>query len=526
MNPVPTNEFRRSSPRFRQVLMALGIALLSACSSLPDNSGRIASYALPAGNTPLADNLEPLLEKHPGKSGFRLLIQGEDAFATRIQLISSAQRSLDVQYYIWHDDLTGRATYQQLLAAADRGVRVRVLLDDLDTAGKDALLRRIDAHPNIQLRLFNPFANRDARGGDFVGDTQRINRRMHNKTLTADGIATIFGGRNIGDEYFEADSEVAFGDMDALGVGPIAGEVSTQFDLYWNSPYAYPITVFDWGEPVSEQDVQALRDELNDFVAVASGSQYADNLRSLARSGDQRLTLADFTWSDWYLGYDQPRAIEMHEMTDETHLAPRLLRAMHNAREDLIIISPYFVPGKAFTQYLVDTVARGVRVRILTNSLQANDVALVHAGYMRYRKALVSGGVELYEYRSNSNELRKAMRQQRADVLKTSLHAKMFAMDRTWVFVGSFNLDGRSARLNTELGAYFTSPAAVGQFSDNFDGLMRQIAYRVELNDHGVLRWIGYDDAEQLTFSSEPDTSWWKRTSTRVLSWFVPESQL
>lgn len=512
--------------RGRALFTCLFVALLAACSSLPDNNGRVASYSLPSEDTSLARDLEPLLEQHNGKSGFRLLLQGEEAFAARLRLIRAAERTLDAQYYIWHDDLTGRVTHHQLLAAADRGVRVRLLLDDLDTAGKDALLRRIDAHPNVEIRLFNPFANRDNRAGDFVGETRRVNRRMHNKTLTADGIATIFGGRNIGDEYFDATAEVAFGDMDALGVGPIAAEVSSQFDLYWNSSYSYPITAFDWDEPVTDAEVAAFRKENNAFVAGAADSEYARILKSVEMAKTERISTLDFVWSNWHLGFDQPRAIEMDEITEDTHLAAKIIKGMDIAEEELIIVSPYFVPGENFTDYLVRLVERGVRVRILTNSLQANDVSLVHAGYMRYREDLLRGGVELYEFRATSNKIRRRMKRERIDVEKTSLHAKIFTIDSEWVFVGSFNLDGRSAKLNTELGAYFASPVEASQFSDTFDAFMREAAYRLELDERGKLRWIGYNGTEQVSLDTEPDTSWWKRTSTRMLSWFVPESQL
>ena len=523
---MKTSAIHPTPPRARILAAAFCIAVLAACSSLPDNTARIASHSLPAGDAALATDLQPLLAQHPDKSGFRLLIEGEEAFAARLQLIRAAESSLDVQYYIWHDDLTGRVTHHQLLAAADRGVRVRLLLDDLDTAGKDQLLRRIDAHPNVEIRLFNPFANRGARAGDFLGDTRRVNRRMHNKTLTADGVATIFGGRNIGDEYFGATTEVVFGDMDALGVGPIAAEVGSQFDLYWNSPYSYPLAAFDWDEPVTEAEVAAFREENNAFVARAADSKYADILRSLALSNAENISQFDFIWSDWHLGFDQPRAIEMDEINEDTHLAAKIVKAMERAKDDLIIVSPYFVPGERFTAYLVGLVERGVRVRILTNSLQANDVSLVHAGYMRYREDLVRGGVELYEFRATSNKLRRQMKREKIDVEKTSLHAKMFTIDRTWMFVGSFNLDGRSAKLNTELGAYFASPAEAGEFADNFEGLMSKIAYRVELDERGKLRWVGYDGNEELVLDREPDTGWWQRTSTRMLSWFVPESQL
>lgn len=510
-----------------RLITLLLLLLLGACSTLPDNSDREPGHILPVDNsTALASDLQPLLAEHPGKSGFRTLREGERAFIARLQLVNFAEKSLDLQYYIWHDDLTGRVMFNRLMHAADRGVRVRLLLDDLDTAGKDQILRRIDAHPNIAIRLFNPFANRDARVGDFAGDTQRVNRRMHNKTLTADGVATIFGGRNIGDEYFDATEEVAFGDMDALAVGPIAREVGEQFDLYWNSPYTWSLGSFAMDDPVSEADVAAYRESSDRFFKQAQTSRYADILRQVDSAGVETMAGVDFVWSDWVLGFDQPRAIEIDEITPETHLAAQIRRAFDRAEKELIIVSPYFVPGEAFTQYLVGLAQKGVSVRILTNSLQANDVSLVHAGYMRYRPALIEGGVELYEFRSTSNKVRRRLKRERLDVAKTSLHAKFFTLDRHYLFVGSFNLDGRSARLNTELGAYFASPAEASRMSDNFDAIMRDTAYRLELDDVGKLTWIGYNDGSEIRLSHEPDTTWWKRTSTRILSWFVPESQL
>ena len=214
------------------------LLFISGCATLPENVNRTESYALTdTGDTAWAQSRMEERARHPGQSGFILLENGLDAFVARALLAQAAERSIDTQYYIWHLDLTGNSMYNQLLAAADRGVRVRILLDDLDTAGKDDTLRLIDAHPNVQVRLYNPFANRDMRAGDFITDTRRVNHRMHTKTLTVDNQVTVFGGRNIGDEYFAAAKDVGFNDMDALAIGPIVPEVSSQFDLFWNSEF-------------------------------------------------------------------------------------------------------------------------------------------------------------------------------------------------------------------------------------------------------------------------------------------------
>lgn len=520
---------RISSQLLKHLVVLSILSILAGCGSLPTDFEKPVSYALEdTSQSQLTRKLQPLLTRHPGKSGFRTLETGEEAFIARLRMIQSAELSLDVQYYIWHDDLTGRDLFNQLLAAADRGVRVRILLDDLDTAGKDQILRSIDAHPNVEIRLFNPFANRQSRLGDFVGDTRRINRRMHNKTMTGDGIVTIFGGRNIGDEYFAAAEDVGFGDMDALAIGPIAGEVSQQFDLYWNSEWAYPIRAFDWETPISDEEFETFRANSDKFASEARQSAYADVIRQFDAQALGRISELDWVWSEWLLAYDQPSKVQAKKVEEHTHLAPKLKMGVDRTKNDLIIISPYFVPGDELTQYLVGLVDKGVRVRILTNSLQANDVSLVHAGYMRYRKPLVRGGVELYEYKADANKVIHNQQQERSRIgaSRASLHAKFFGFDQKYLFIGSFNLDGRSVALNTELGAYYASPDEARALSGNFDQRVIEIAYRVELDDDNNLQWVTVDDGMELRLDKEPDTTWWKRFSTGFLRYIVPESQL
>lgn len=526
------NKANISSRPLRSLALVALLALLSACGSLPTDFDKPASYTLEdTSQSQLSQKLEPLLAQHPNKSGFHTLSSGEAAFVARLRLIQAAEQSLDVQYYIWHDDLTGRTLFNQLLAAADRGVRVRILLDDLDTGGKDQILRTIDAHPKLEIRVYNPFANRDKRLRDFAGDTRRINRRMHNKTMTTDNIVTIFGGRNIGDEYFAAAEDVGFGDMDALAVGPIANEVSAQFDLYWNSEWAYPISAFDWEAPISETEYAEFRANSDRFVQQARYSEYAEVIRQFDMEALASIDKVDWVWSEWLLAYDQPSKVTARKVEADTHLAPKIKMGMDRTQRDLIIVSPYFVPGKEFTEYLVSLVDRGVRVRILTNSLEANDVSLVHAGYMRYRKPLVRGGVELYEYRSDANRAPRESRgteKQKSHIgsSKASLHAKFFGFDETYLFIGSFNLDGRSVALNSELGAYYASPEEALALSQFFDESAYDIAYRVLLNDKDKLEWVTIRDGEEIRLDKEPDTTWWKRFSTGFLRFIVPESQL
>jgi putative cardiolipin synthase len=514
----------------RLTLLTGVVIITSSCASLPDDVQRTESYALQnTENTKIGRGIAPYLKRHPGKSGFHVLKTGMDAFTARIVLIEKAEKSLDVQYYIWHDDLTGRVLHNRLLHAADRGVRVRLLLDDLDTAGKEQILHILNSHPNIEIRLFNPFANRTM---DFVTDLSRVNHRMHNKSLTADNQATILGGRNIGDEYFDAAEDVAFSDLDVLGFGPVVKKVSSSFDLYWNSQWVYPLSAFPLDEPIKQADIKAYRQQSDQFMEEVRQSKYAAALREneltkMIKRGDK----LDLTWGKWFLVYDDPSKVEADEVTAETHLGPKLHQAMDETRKEVIIVSPYFVPGEKITAYLNGLVKKGISVRILTNSLAANDVSIVHAGYMRYREDLVNGGVELYEYkRTFSKEEMKQKKKEKKQSKWTgsshaSLHAKSFTFDGRFLFIGSFNLDARSIALNTEMGVFFESPEYAKAMSKAFDekGLIK--AYRIELKDD-QLEWVTLEDGNKVSYDVEPDTSWWKRFTTGFLSIFVIESQL
>lgn len=515
--------------RMMRIFLAGVILIVSGCASLPTDVQRTDSFALEqTSETKLGLEVQPLVKTHPDESGFHSLFTGIDAFTARLLLVKAAQKSIDVQYYIWHDDLTGKILHNRLLDAADRGVRVRLLLDDMDTAGKQEMLHIIDAHPNIEIRLYNPFAGRDSRIGDYLTDTNRINHRMHNKTLTVDNQATIFGGRNIGDEYFDATEAVGFSDLDALAVGPVVNEVSHGFDLYWNSQWVYPLAAFKAHEPVTEERIKVFREQSDAYMEEASVSKYADAIRALDMVQMSSMSEFDFTWGKWVLIYDQPSKVDADEVNIDTHIAPKLKNAMDKAQKELIIVSPYFVPGTNFTEYLVGLVNKGVRVRIMTNSLAANDVSLVHAGYKRYREALVSGGVELYEFKAikNAGSEKNKSKKKWTGSSRASLHGKYFGFDQQYIFIGSFNLDARSVALNTELGVYFESPDYGVLLAKTFDKNAMTKGYRVLLTDEGELEWLTLEDGKEVRFDHEPETSWWKRFSTDFLSIFVPESQL
>jgi putative cardiolipin synthase len=516
--------------RHRSYIPAVALcALLTAgCASLPEERQRSPSFALadPSG-TRLQSDIQPVAAAHPDLSGFYALAEGRDAFAIRLYLIETAEKTLDLQYYIWRDDLTGKVLYDRMLAAADRGVRVRLLLDDLDTAGKDQLLHTIDAHPNVEVRLFNPFANRSARILDFIADPARVNRRMHNKSLTADNAATVFGGRNIGDEYFDAGEELGFKDLDVLAIGPVVSDVSDAFDLYWNSRWAYPLSAFDPPQPVTAGMIKRYREQSAAYIREVRNSSYAVAIRALDMASKSDISELDFEWRRWIFAVDQPGKIEAEGVDVDTHMAPGIKRALDQATREILIVSPYFVPGRRFTAYLVGRVEAGVRIRIMTNSLASNDVPIVYAGYLRYREALVRGGVELFEFKPRPvTSAGKTTDPAWSGSSRASLHGKYMALDQQYVIVGSFNLDPRSIALNTELGVYFESPAYAKGLHDIFNARANILGYQLLLDEAGELEWVTREDGREARFGHEPETSWWRRFSTHLLSLIVPEGLL
>jgi putative cardiolipin synthase len=514
------------------VLRGLTIAallLVSGCASLPADIERSETHALRGTETTrLGQIAQPMLKAHPGESGFRPLRSGVDALLARMVLAQAAERTLDVQYYIWHDDLTGRLFADALLRAADRGVRVRVLLDDVGTRANDETLLTLDAHPNIEIRLFNPVATRSFRNLGMLTDYSRVNRRMHNKSFIADNQRAILGGRNIGDEYFEAQSEVAFGDLDVLTVGKAVSDVSDAFDLYWNSPAAIPISAL-LGRSGEAANLDALRKQLAEFVAAQRDSAYMTRAKSqlvalMATSSD------GFYWGKADLLYDDPAKISRAPEDTEGHLLPQFAEFDSPVQHELLIISPYFVPGDTGVAWLGKLVKRGVRVTVLTNSLAATDVGAVHAGYQRYRKALIEAGVRLYELKPGAIEHVREKRGGGISGSRASLHAKTFVFDRRAVFIGSLNLDPRSIQLNTEIGLVCESAplaeALAGAVEQNLDQIAWRLASIADASGNKRIVWMetGANGVRQLT--EEPEVSTWRKFSVWFLGLLPIESQL
>lgn len=522
------------------VLLSALWLLTGGCASLPDDVERQPSYAVKnTGKTYIGRQVEPVLKNHPGQSGFYVLNNGMNAFVARVGLADVAEKTLDVQYYIWHHDKTGLLLFDRLIRVADRGVRVRLLLDDLDTAGKELGMHTLDFHPNIEVRVYNPFSHRGSRAIGFLTELSRVNRRMHNKSMTVDNQAAIVGGRNIGNEYFGAISASAFADLDVLAVGPVVQEVSSAFDTYWNSPWVYPISAFKSDQVVSQETFDTARKRLSKYVEEAKDSPYAMAVRESDLIKKRKLEEKDYYWGKARLLYDAPSKAEGGDITKATHIGPDLGKLFKSAKEELIIISPYFVPGDLLVDFLGELVDKGTRVKILTNSLAANDVGVVHAGYMRYRVALLQRGIELYEFKPDLEVVKTKSKGSKAFSAssKGSLHAKTFGVDSKTLFVGSFNLDPRSVLLNTEMGVLIESPALAELLSKGFEEEIIDKAYRLELVtipddksesgfEENEIRWVTMEEGNKVVYESEPDVSLWRRFTTGLLSLFIIESFL
>jgi len=437
--------------------------------------------------TKLAAVLQPQVQAHAGCSGVVMLADGRDAFAARVLLADAAERTLDLQYYIWHGDLSGTLLFEAVHRAADRGVQVRLLLDDNSTAGLDATLAALDAHPNIEVRLFNAFVHRRVRMLGYLTDFSRLNRRMHNKSFTVDNEVTIVGGRNVGDEYFGADQEISFIDLDVLAVGPVVHDVSADFDRYWESASSTPAAqVIRAAKPGS---LAVLRASCARAEHEPGATAYIEAVAR--RPFVQELLAGDlpFEWVPVRLVSDDP--------------AKGLDRV--------------FVPGRRATQTFAALARSGVRMSVLTNALEATDVAAVHAGYARRRKPLLAAGVRLFELKRTSSE-RSARDRVFGGSSSSSLHTKTFSVDRVRLFVGSFNFDPRSMRLNTEMGFIIDSPTLATRIADTFVTSVPDRAYTVRLNRSGSLQWVEWVDGHEIVYDRDPGTSIWLRAGVKLLS--------
>jgi putative cardiolipin synthase len=502
------------APRFLYGFLACAAiagAVASGCSSLPSHDRRVPSLALTnTAGTRLGAAAGELTAAHPGRSGYYPLADGRDAFAARALLAREAQRSLDVQYYIWHDDTTGRLLFNSLRAAADRGVRVRLLLDDNHTGDIDKTLQSLDAHPNIQVRVFNPFQMRYARTLSLLTDFSRLNHRMHNKSFTADNQVSVVGGRNVGDEYFGAGDELLFVDLDVMAIGPIVQAVSRQFDLYWNSQSAYPLASL-----VLPDEHGAMQWPLPESPAARA---YQEAIRRSPFVDQLIRRELPIEWASTRFVTDPPEKALGRANVAAT-VAPQLKALFGDPKREINLVSPYFVPAKSAETTFAAMARSGVKVRILTNSLEGIDTPILHAGYIKWRKDLLAAGVSLYEMRGAERHEQPKGDGGTLGGSANALHAKTFEIDGERIFVGSFNLDQRSVALNTELGLIIESR----NLAQRLGTLMREkvpgLSYEVRLGPDGKLYWLERRDGKVIRHDTEPGASAWRRASVTFLSW-------
>jgi putative cardiolipin synthase len=502
------------------LLLLIGV-LLAACTSLPTDYPRTASTAYTDyRDTSVGQLFEATAVHHPGESGFSIVRYGRQAFTTRIALTALAEKSLDLQYYIWEKDATGRILTDRLLKAADRGIRVRVLLDDINLAERDQVLVSLDAHPNIEIRIFNPFAHRSARAFDFLIDIDRINHRMHNKVMVMDNAVAIVGGRNIGDHYFGVATDANFRDLDIAAAGPVVREISNVFDYFWNGDWAVPIAALV-ERPATAADLNATKAALQALMAQDDYPYPLD--QDIAELRSELVSVRDtFIWAPGAIVWDDPAVLG--EGIKQGALSKAFFNKVDTLQKVLLIESAYFVGRDRSVEVARQLIDRGVHIRVLTNSLASNDVVAAHAGHAKRRKQLVGNGMELYEYRPDSLVSKTRAYRGRS---KAALHTKAMVFDQESVFIGSFNLDPRSADINTEAGLYVESPELAAQVAAFMDeGVRPENSYRVLIDEDGDLYWITEDNGVEVRYESDPETTFGQRFMSGFIRLLPVEQQL
>ena len=505
---------------FRSILQCTWlVVLLAGCAAGPVDYPRESSEAVSGTEGTLVGRIvSDWQTKNPGQSGFYPLHNGMDALGARHDLIEHAERTIDVQYFLMKPDAAGLIFSSKLLEAADRGVRVRFLLDDIFTSVDDKGLLLLDAHPNIEIRLFNPVARSGFYYFNYVGDFKRANRRMHNKSFIIDNQVGIVGGRNIAAEYFELEEHGEFIDFDMLAVGDVVPDVSVTFDRFWNHGLSVPMQAF--ADAKSNADLDAHREKLIQQAEKAGDNRYADAIDS---------TLVQDIFGDFGILYPAIADVVTDDPDKATHkttgedrvLINALTTAMEESTSEVIIITPYLIPGDGGLSFIQALRERGIRVVVFTNSLASTNHVSVHGGYSRYRKPLLEAGVELHEARAYP--LTASGKPDRNED-KLTLHTKGIIIDRRLVMVGSLNLDPRSVDINTEMGVLIDSETLGATMAETALEQLSGISYRLSLED-GDIRWHALMDDQDIVVTSEPQSSGWRRFKSGF-SRILPESQL
>ena len=461
------------------------------------------------------------LAAQPGKAGVFRLQLGLDALGARVGLIEAAERSIDIQSYLLRDDLSGNLITMRLLEAANRGVRVRLLMDDALTEQIDGGLLAVNDHPNIEVRVFNPFPRRRSRIVSFIANFNILNRRMHNKSFTVDNHVTIVGGRNLADEYFRIGGQGEYLDEDLLAIGDPVDQVADGFDAYWNTAEAIPVSVFN--PFVAHLSVAETAAEGRRFLARYADSPYLKHVNTTIV--DQLLQASlPLIAADVRVIQDPPTRVRHGVKRKVSETTACLQQMVSAANSEVVLVSPYFVPQKQGVDFLAALVRKGVRVIVITNSLASTNHVSVHAVYERYRKPLLRQGVELYELRP---EVRRTAEESAVSgETKLTLHSKVAVVDGETVFVGSFNLDPRSLYINTEMGLVVASGELATSMASGILEVLPDTAYKLSLRRNGGLQWTYRSAGVQHSSASEPQVSAWRRFKTRLLSYLPIEGQM
>lgn len=482
----------------------------------------------PAEAEALHQTVARQLRQHRDKSGFYLLHTGAEAFAYRLALIQASKQQLDLQYYILQDDLTGKLLVEELLRAADRGVRIRILLDDLDFGRAKESVRLLEGHAQVEVRIFNPATTRRKRLLNqlfrFSRFFERYSKRMHNKALIADGALAVMGGRNLGDEYFDARAEFAFNDLDVLAIGPVVEAMNGCFQEYWQADAAHEL---------QQLSVSALKGSAYDLHRLTLRRFYEDiahrNLISTCHPHDVLRELAEgevnFAWAEAEFYADSPDKVFTPLKEATSPPMDRLAALLEQAKREFVVVSPYFIPGREGMAAFEKLAGRGVQVKVLTNSLASTDISAVHAVYSRYRTHLLRRGVQLFELkpvagaRKRSNLLRKA-------ASRSSLHAKAYVIDRDWVMIGSMNLDPRSWKRNTETMIALRNPQMAREILQMFDATTtRNGSFELRLKER-IVEWVSEEHGKLQRYHSDPKPGWLRRILFHLFYHLAPEDQL
>jgi putative cardiolipin synthase len=511
----------------KNLFAILAFSLLSACASLPENFQQLPGEAWPEPqSTRLGSFFDQRAPADKTLSGVRLLSDPKEAFRVRYGFASQAEHTLDLQYYLWKGDITGELLLFRALQAADRGVRVRILIDDIYHSGRDRVYAEIDAHPDIQVRVFNPMGNRGAgRHPNYVLNKARLNHRMHNKIFLVDNAVAVLGGRNIGDDYFGIDPNLNFHDLDVLAVGPVAQEAGRAFDLYWNSPAAVPVDVL-FEDPVDVTDLDVLRTELEQALEEKIGSIPYEIPRDWDEiQADMEAGIGQLTWARAEIIVDP---LERFDGNTESAFVVLGRELTANVEDEIVIQTAYLIPTEEGIEAIRALTERGIRVRAMTNSLMSNNHISVHAHYMKYRKKLIQAGVELYELRAD-NKLLEHYKDADSRIANAhaGLHTKAFVIDGKISMIGSYNMDPRSRIWNSEIGLLIHSEKfgqiVLAEMNEEFDSAN---AYRLFLNENNKLRWEIETGRGQQTWKHDPDSPFWRRSLAKLIRLVPIENEL